>query len=273
MFGKHSLFLLLLLAAVLGPMAYYNDWPNMLSLRGSNLAAGNLATIPARSTSSFDLSPNGLTHQVSTIQVAPQTLNNEINPSRIGLNSPPASPIPANAILPGNASGPDFNAVPLEFMPVANLGEIFRFDANPAWVKQRWDRVSITKDKPGLNGLRVPLVTGVNTSDLFGSLTYYFDNRQQLQKLTFRGWTGNPAGLVNFVIQNYGFKNQPTSSAGLYLAKSWTKSTGALYMQHPNYVSSKNPTQQIAILMEINNPNGPFKLSTEVASMIFNSQR
>lgn len=273
MFGKHTLFLFLLAAVIVGPMAYYNDWPNMLSVRDVNYSNSNLATIPARSTSSFDLSPNGLTQQVSTIQVAPQTLNNEINPSRIGFNSPPASPIPQDVILPGNATGPDFNAVPLEFMPVANLGEIFRFDANTAWVKQRWERVSITNDKPGLKGLRVPLVTGVNTSDLFGSLTYYFDNRQALQKLTFRGWTGNPSGLVNFVTQNYGFKNQPTSSAGLYVAKSWTKSTGALYMQHPNFVSSKNPTQQVAILLEINNPKGPFELSTEVASMIFNSQR
>ncbi len=274
MFGRNAVFLLLLAGAVVGPMFYFNGVPNMLSVSDVNYSNGNTATIPAGSPATFNLSPNAITHPVSTIQVAPQTPYNEINPARVNaFASPPASPFPTDVVLPGNANGPDFNAVPLEFMPVTNLGEILRFDANPSWVRQRWDRVSVVKSNGGLNGFRVPLVTGVNTSDLFGSLTYFFDSNQNAQKVTFRGWTGDPDGLVRFLTQHYKFKKQPTSAAGLYIAKSWRKSTGALYMQHPNQISSNNPTQQVAILLEMNNPDGPYELSTEVASMVFNSQR
>ena len=234
-----------------------------------------MSGIPARSPSSFDLSPTGLSQPVSTVQVSAPGYGAPGNPARTNyINSPPPAPLPNDVILPGTASGPDFNAVPLEFMPVTNLGEILRFDINAAWVRNRWSRISTTAGPNGLQGLRVPLVTGVNTSDLFGSLTYYFDDRQTAQKITFRGWTGDPSQLVQYTTSNFGLKNQPTSAAGLYVAKSWRKASGALYMQHPNVISRDNPTQKVAILLELNNPNGPYELSAEVASMIFsNSQR
>lgn len=275
MFSKHTLFVLLVVGVLVGPALYYNnDWSRFNSVADVGYANGSLATIPVRTPSSFDLSPNGLNQQVSTIHVASSGIGGKLNPARNGvINSPPAAEFRDNVIWPGNALGPDFNAVPLEFMPVTDLSEIFRFDANPAWVRQRWDRVSLSAGESGLSGLRVPLVTGVNASDLFGSLTYYFDSNQVAQKITFQGWTGNPNGLVQFVTKNYGFKNQPTTSAGLYVAKSWRKSTGALYMQHPNVIRSENVNQQVAILLEINNPDGSYELSTNVAAMIFNKSR
>lgn len=272
MFGKHSLFFILVIAALVGPAIYFNaSWSDFRSVNEAGLNTGNLASIPVRSPSSFDLSRQGLSNRVSTIQVASPTGQNAINPSRTNVvQSPPAAPFVGNVILPGNANGPDFNAVPLEFMPVTNLTEIFRFDANPSWIRQRWSRVSATAGEQGLSGLRVALVTGVNSQDLFGSLTYYFDNNQVPQKITFRGWTGDPVNLINLVTQKFSFAKQPTSSAGLYVAKSWRKTTGALYLQHPNVVRAENPTQQMAILLEVNNPNGPYELTHEVSSMIFN---
>jgi hypothetical protein len=108
---------------------------------------------------------------------------------------------------------------------------------------------------------------------LFGSLTYYFDANQTLQKITFRGWSGNPEGLINLVTNSYGFKNKPTSGAGLYLANKRRQPTGVLYMQHPNIIRADNPTQQFAILLEINNPDGPFGLSPETESVVLISSR
>ena len=246
MFGKHSLFLILLVAALIGPAIYFNgSLPNLGSVEDAGFSAGSLASIPVKDSTAFDLSPAGLAKQVSTVHVAVPSSAGGLNPSRVtGIQSPAAMPISDDLILPGTAAGPDFNAIPLEFMPVTNLNQIFRFDANPGWVRQRWERISTSTGMPGLTGLRVPLVTGVNTYDLFGSLTYYFDENQVPQKITFRGWTGNPDGLVNFVSNSFQFKKQPSASAGLYVAKNWRRTTGALYLQHPgrHFISKSDST-------------------------------
>ena len=275
MFGKHSIFLILLVAALVGPAIYFDGtMPNFNSIEDAAFSNGNLASIPIKDSAGFDLSPSGLTNQVSTVHVASPFASNGLNPARVsGVQSPAAMPFSDNLILPGNAAGPDFNAIPLEFMPVTNLNQVFRFDASPSWVRQRWERISTSTGAAGLTGFRVPLVTGVNTYDLFGSLTYYFDKNQVAQKIAFRGWTGNPDGLVNFVRNNFNFKKQPSASAGLYVAKNWRRTTGALYMQNPSVIKASNPTQQVAILLELNNPNGSYELTEEVASMIFNQTR
>jgi len=55
--------------------------------------------------------------------------------------------------------------------PVADFGEIVRFDISPTWVTSRWPRVTTVTAEAGMEGLRVPIVTGTNTDDLAGSLT------------------------------------------------------------------------------------------------------
>lgn len=271
MLNRHFLFLLLMIAAVAGPVLYYNiGWP-VDWLQGDNRVA-QTDGVPAR-LSSFNLSPERL-HAPVSLPVAARNVTNDFNPSQSGILSPPAAPIDQTTVLPGDANGPYLNAVPLEFMPITNLGEIFRFDISPSWVKGRWERASLTAGDVGLSGMRVSLVTGVNAQDLFGSLTYYFDTRQTVQKITFQGWSGDPSALVNLMSSSYGFKNQPTSAAGLYVAKKFGRSpTGVLYMQHANVMRSSNPTQKVAIMLEVNNPNGPYKLSEEVSATVFNTHR
>ena len=260
-----------MVGAIAGPALYYNaDFLSRWTRPGNELAANR--NVPAH-LANFSLSPDRLGAPVS-LPVASRNVANSFNPATAsGFISPPATPIPQTLILPGDANGPDVNAVPLEFLPITNLGEIFRFDINPSFVTQRWDRTSIAAGDPGLSGMRVSLVTGVNATDLFGSLTYYFDARQTVQKITFQGWSGDPSGLVNFMRSAYGFKGQPTNAAGLYIAQNNNRSTGVLYMQHPHIIRSDNPTQQVAIMLEVNNPNGPYQLSQEVASAVFNTHR
>ena len=71
-------------------------------------------------------------------------------------------------IYPGNAQGPDYDAAPLEFMPVFNFEEVFRFDISENWVRDRWNRISTNAEAVGLHGLRVALVLKV-TIELLGS--------------------------------------------------------------------------------------------------------
>jgi len=171
-------------------------------------------------------------------------------------------------VLPGNAHGPNLNAQPLEFLPVTNFEEIFRFDVNPTWIKQRWKRVSTSPGERGLHGLRVALITGTNSWDLHGSLTYYLDTSQRVQRITFRGWTGDATKLVNLLTQRYEFRPQQTHWAGFYIAQKRRTPTGGLLMQHPTVIQTDNPVQQVAIVLEINNPAGNSVLSPDFHSLI-----
>ena len=271
MFNRHYLFFVLLIAAVAGPATYFNSSP-LAKWVWPEQPESNASQLPAQ-LASFSLSPDRLDTPIS-LPVAQRTVTNEFNPSMSqGMVSPPAAPLPQSLILPGDENGPQANAIPLEIMPIQDMGEIFRFDISPNWVKQRWDRTSITAGDIGLSGMRISLVTGVNATDLFGALTYYFDARQTVQKITFQGWSGDPTNLINFMRSAYRFRRQPSSSAGLYLAQDRNRSTGVIYMQHPRVIRSNNPTQQVAIMLEVNNPNGPYQISQEVAATVFNTHR
>lgn len=168
----------------------------------------------------------------------------------------------------GNALGPDLNSQPLQFIPVANFQEIFRFDVSPTWVKQRWQRLTAIPAQGGLHGLRTALVTGTNSWDLNGSLTYFFDQHHRIQRIAFRGWVGDPARLINLATQHFGFTPQPTHWAGLYLATFGGSQTGMLLMKDPDTIDSRNPVQQTAVILEINQPAGGFQLSPEAIGFL-----
>ena len=205
-----------------------------------------------------------------------QIVENE-RPDQFGslINAPAGTPDLRSAqtlIFPGNEFGPDLNAQPLEFLPITDFGEIFRFDISPDWVKSRWKRISTNPGDDDLQGLRVALVTGVNSWDLHGSLTYFFDASKQCQRITFRGWTGDPHRLLTLLSQRFGFEAQKTQLAGFYLARKFWKTTGGLLMKHPPVIYAENPTEQLAIVMEINNPAGRTKLSDDFQSLIDGSK-
>lgn len=174
--------------------------------------------------------------------------------------------------LPGDASGPNLSAQPIGFVPVTNFAEIFRFDATPQWIRGRWDRVSTTPRESGLSGYRVALVTGTNSWDLHGSLTYYFDANQRCQRVTFRGWSGDAAKLIDLLQKNHGFVSQPTSEAGFYVAKKRRTVTGGLLMKNPTVMYAENKVQQVALVLEINAPDSNLGLSEDFMSLIRGSQ-
>ena len=163
----------------------------------------------------------------------------------------------------GNAFGPDLTSQPVQFIPVSNFQEIFRFDVSPTWVKQRWERLTAIPVENGLHGLRTALVTGTNSWDLNGALTYFFDQNHRMQRITFRGWVGDPSRLINLAIQHFGLKPRPTHWAGLYVANFGGAETGGLLMKDPNSIDRRNQVQRTAVIMELNQPSSGFKLSQE----------
>jgi len=101
--------------------------------------------------------------------------------------------------------------------PVQDFGEVLRFDVTPDWVVRRWPRVSAGLAHLELQGYRVPLVTGTAEDDLAGALTYYFNPRQQVQRITFYGTTGDTSKLVALVTSRFGFARRLTNDASMFL--------------------------------------------------------
>jgi len=92
-----------------------------------------------------------------------------------------------------------------------DLAEVINFDVTPEWVMSRWPRVSAGLSDLHLHGYRVPLVSGTAANDLAGSLTYYFDQQQHVERITFHGSTGDPRKLVTLLTSRYSFLRQATS--------------------------------------------------------------
>ena len=102
--------------------------------------------------------------------------------SRRSSRLPASSTAPGRFLQPGCRRHADRHAA--DATPMPSLAEVLRFDVTVAWVMQRWPRVSTGLPYLQLQGYRVPLVTGTTVADLAGSLTYYFNAQQQVQRIT-----------------------------------------------------------------------------------------
>ena len=152
--------------------------------------------------------------------------------------------------------------------PVADLGEVIRFDISPEWVTNRWPRVTLALSESGLKGLRVPLVSGTRIDDLAGSLTYFFGPDHRLQRLTFEGFTGDARRLVQLASEHYGLKPEATLHAGMYVAR-WNKvPTSVLRITRPPVTASASPHARLQVLLELNRPAMAYGLSAETRKIL-----
>jgi len=129
----------------------------------------------------------------------------------------PASAPDGSAPVPPVAPAPIASKSPIDSPPVRTLEEVLRFDVSPRWVMDQWARVSTGMAQLQLQGYRVLLVTGTGRDDLAGSLTYYFNPHQQLQKITFNGTTGDATKLVRLLVTRYRFVLRLTNDGGLFV--------------------------------------------------------
>ncbi len=115
------------------------------------------------------------------------------------------------------APGPVVVKPALDGFPTFDFAEVFRFDISPGWVTSRWSRVSAGLGTLQLQGYRVPLVTGTAEDDLAGSLTYYFNPAQQVERITFSGTTGDSRKLVHFIVNRYAFARRVANDPSLFV--------------------------------------------------------
>lgn len=115
------------------------------------------------------------------------------------------------------SSAADRRALSAFDSPSWALDEVLRFDVTPAWVLGHWPRVSAGLAEVDLQGYRVPLVTGGMSDDLAGSLTYYFNEREQVRRITFFGTTGDGRRLVALLATRFGLAREADVDPGVFL--------------------------------------------------------
>lgn len=148
------------------------------------------------------------------------------------------------------------------------LHTYFDFRITPAWVTAHWTRVSTELAELELEGMRVPVVTGTSVDDLHGSLTYYFNDEQVLERISFYGYTGDPGKLIALVTKHHQF--QPVRSLpGNAYAKHWNnRPVGALWIDQAPIVRNDSTRTRFRVLLEINSTLGEYKLSNATADFL-----
>ncbi len=114
-----------------------------------------------------------------------------------------------------NAAGRKSAARPASAAAPVSLEEVFQPTITPRWVMRHWTQISTVTDQVRTSGYRVALVTGTRADDLVGSLTYYFDARQRLRRIRFRGTTGNPDRLLALLQHTYQLRRATDTTAAV----------------------------------------------------------
>jgi hypothetical protein len=173
----------------------------------------------------------------------------KFDPAAVDTEQPVAAAAPGEAVVQKPAK---------PTTPIHTLDEVLRFDVTTTWVLSKWPRVSANLAELDVQGYRVPLVTGTTDADVAGSLTYYFNQKQRVERITFFGTTGDTRRLVAFLESQYGFKREKTPEPNLYVyqVKSWTwgKATSELRMRPASVVRSDVPHSRFEVALLIDRP-------------------
>ncbi|QDU88651.1 hypothetical protein Pla175_20310 [Pirellulimonas nuda] len=145
---------------------------------------------------------------------------------------------------------------PLEGFRRHSINEVLRFDVTKEWVYGQFARKTTGLADPELFGVRVALVTGTGMSDLAGSLSYYFSNTDQVERITFQGRTADSRPLVQLVTSQYGLAPVPAASPGEHLFESrvGSKVQSRLRTRPQPVLWSTDPHSSVQVDLVLNRP-------------------
>ena len=144
--------------------------------------------------------------------------------------------------------------------PSQQFAQFFHFGITKGWVRGRWERVSTQLGTLELQGYRVPLVTGTRLDDLAGSLTYYFDSEQQLQRITFQGTTGDINRITQLLSTRYDMAHKPTDDPSFVLVESrrrWgSKQVSQLRIRDASVATASDAHRRFQLALVLERPAG-----------------
>lgn len=146
--------------------------------------------------------------------------------------------------------------LPLEGAEVQDLATVLNFNLTPHWVMGHWQRVSTGLAELDMQGYRVPLVTGTTELDIAGSLTYYFNPKQRVQRITFQGTTGDARKLVSVLVTNHEFVRQIAPDARLFLYQrlEGRKVIGELHIKPAPVLNNGDPWRRFEVALVMDRP-------------------
>jgi hypothetical protein len=156
----------------------------------------------------------------------------------------------------------------VEQMPIVSLAEILRFDITPEWVLARFPRVSTLLSEMNLDGLRVPLITGSSTSDLAGTLTYYFDRYKRLQRVSIHATVGDPTRYMNELQQAYRLSPEPSLGGNLYVIRWNGLPASILHVTPASVVYAGSTYGRYHLFLEMNQAGLQYGLSPEAQQLV-----
>lgn len=169
---------------------------------------------------------------------------------------PELASAPADPLLVGVYPTPTAN-LPSRRSTTTSLDEVLRFDVTVDWIMRRWPRVSTGLPYLQLQGYRVSLVSGTKLGDVAGSLTYYFNSRQQLQRIELRGTTGDPSALAGLASNRFHFVRRLTNDPGVVCYEtvdSVNRTTGALKIRTARTIESSRPYTRFEVHLVVDRP-------------------
>ena len=112
-------------------------------------------------------------------------------------------------------------------------------------------------------------MTGTAVDDLAGSMTYYFDRRQTLQRIVFDGNTGEPTPLVNVLSSEFGLEAEPWLGAGFFTKRKPNKTIiSVLRVIHAPVIRASDARRRYSVEFELNRKDSEFGLSDRFAAVV-----
>jgi hypothetical protein len=151
----------------------------------------------------------------------------------------------------GEPSGTETEPLPATSGPATiDLRAWMRWDLPRGYLLWQHPNAAIVPTERNLWGYRIPFTTGLQSQDLTGTLTYYFDAKDQLQRMELSAASQNPWAMTQWLLTQ--FRLQPIAS------------------QHPNLrlaiLKSRDQTQSLMAITTANDPSviPPYELFLEL---------
>jgi hypothetical protein len=151
--------------------------------------------------------------------------------------------------------------------PSLDLSQLVSFDVTPDWVMQNWDRVSTQIWDGQWEGMRVPLISGTSARDLAGSLTYYFDREQTLQRVAFQGSTGSLERIQQLGMQ-LGLQPRPSFGGTTLIRETEEGLLTDLMRMSPLSGRAASQFRRYDVKFELNRPGNGRGLSEALANTL-----
>lgn len=218
---------------------------------------------------------------------APYTANSNPVPAAVPMTfggvpsnsaTPPIGPGAAFPMAPNwAAAGAPAATAPMSVSPspsanISDFREVLRFDIGPSFVTSRFAQVTTVAANRQFDAYRVPFVSGTRPTDIAGTLTYYFDANQTVQRIQMQGSMGDPAVLVQLMVAFYHLAPEK-SLGGQFYATRWNGRVTSMMLVSPAPIIHAGATYgKYSVFLELNQPSHQYALSEEATQILMQTQ-